>query len=309
MAYSTPSNRSTGDLITSAIWNQDVVSNSKVIDPSARGGGDVLYANSTPDGFDWLDASANPGKFLRFNAAGNALEAAEVPSLVVADAFEWGSKVANRYVANFASGAILNNTVYGDLADVGWLGSPTAPPTTQTTGDLDSASDPAGSDQTNAISIGNNVAFGSPPVIGTWGLLEALERVIGTRPTTITCWFVFNMTNTIDQADTAGVGVSASGDTIPGGGTNGIWINIGATNFEVLQNTTATDTGVAKDTNKHIGEIVIDVAAGEYVVKLDGTTVKASAALLTDQFPLRMHAGKGSTGADPRISQWGVNYD
>jgi len=58
MPYSTPSNRSTGDLITSAIWNQDVVANSKVIDPSAATEGQVLKVNAGLDGYDFGEAAA-----------------------------------------------------------------------------------------------------------------------------------------------------------------------------------------------------------------------------------------------------------
>jgi len=53
MAFVTPATRSTGDLITSAIWNQDVVANPKVLDPSAAAAGDVPMVNAGLDGYDF----------------------------------------------------------------------------------------------------------------------------------------------------------------------------------------------------------------------------------------------------------------
>ena len=52
MAYSVPSSRSTGDLCTAAIWNQDVVANPIAIyagamSVSSQAVGDILYASST----------------------------------------------------------------------------------------------------------------------------------------------------------------------------------------------------------------------------------------------------------------------
>ena len=52
MAYSAPSTRSTGDLCTAAIWNQDVVANPIAIyagamSVSSQAVGDILYASST----------------------------------------------------------------------------------------------------------------------------------------------------------------------------------------------------------------------------------------------------------------------
>ena len=53
MAWSTPSSRSTGDLITAAIWNQDVVANPIALTPTGvsvvlDGGGAVLVAGAGP---------------------------------------------------------------------------------------------------------------------------------------------------------------------------------------------------------------------------------------------------------------------
>ena len=53
MAWVTPSSRSTGDLMTAAIWNQDVVANSIALTPAGLsvvldGGGAVLGAGAGP---------------------------------------------------------------------------------------------------------------------------------------------------------------------------------------------------------------------------------------------------------------------
>ena len=308
MAYVTPTNRSTGDLITSAIWNADVVENVKQnTTEKVTTAGDIVQATASKV-IARLGMSGNGGKFLRANAGATALEYAAVPSLVAADAFEWGTKVANRYTAFFGSADLWSNAVLGDLLDAGWrASSPDAVPSPQsaTTGDLDSASDP-GEVATGVQADLRYIA--SPKVIGGKALLDAIEQVVGTRPTTINCWFTFKY-NTNDPTDTVGVGIATDGDAVLATVGRGYTISPGATNFELWDGATATDLGVAKDANQHVAEIEITIAAATYRVLLDGVERKAAAAIVQDQWPMCMNAYRGTGNNDPLVFAWGVNYD
>ena len=95
MPYTTPSSRMTGDLITAAIWNADIVDNLEETAPakveaaydwltggSAAGmvkrtekatDASVVYQGATGPAF----LAPEPGKYVRFNAAGDGLEAAD----------------------------------------------------------------------------------------------------------------------------------------------------------------------------------------------------------------------------------------
>jgi len=232
------------------------------------------------------------------------------PQLIVADAFEWGTKVANRYVANFGSADSFGNAVYGDLLDVGWrASSPTAPPTmlSARVGDLDTASDAGGIFTTLTV---ESSYIASPPVIGGRGLIDAISQVIGTRPTTITAWVSFSFYGTADNSDMTGVGIANDADSSPTANPGrGFLLGLGATNFELWSGDAATDLGVAKDTAQHLLEIEITLSDATFRVLLDGVEVKASAALTQDVWPMCMTAYRGSIGSPPQVFAWGVNYD
>jgi len=220
-------------------------------------------------------------------------------STVIAEAFKWGTAVADQYVANFASHTILNNTVFGDLADVGWVigGNPTAPgaASENSTGDLDSASDagqqfirfPATSDY-----------LGSPKIIGGWALLSALERKNGARPTLVRCILRGRAESTTDAADVSGfgIGANASSSLATGGAGSQYMITVGATNFEVWNGAAAASTGVAKDTAVHEWEIEITIAAATYRVLCDGVEVVAATALAQDFWPMSIKVFLGASG-------------
>lgn len=230
---------------------------------------------------------------------------------IVADAFEWGTKVATRYTANFASADMWDNAVRGDLADAGWrASSPTissADPTAARAGDLDSASD---SGAVGALLTADTNYITSPPVIGGKGLLDAIEQVTGTRPTTILCWISFQFASTADAADVSAVGIGNDGNAVLAGAGRGYFIAPGATNFEFWDGSAATDLGVAKDASQHLGAIEIDIADATYRVLLDGDEVKAAAAITQDIWPMAVQAYRGpNTTNNPMILACGVNYD
>lgn len=227
---------------------------------------------------------------------------------VVADAFEWGTKVANRYVADFNGTADMFNNATGDLLDRGWRGTAFEPPapTAATTGDLDSASD-AG--ETRARTNGNTTYLISPKVIGGAAKLDAIKQVTGTRPTTIECWVQFALIGTTDAADTSGIGIASDGDAVLATAGRGYMVTCGATNFELWDGSASTDLGVAKDTAMHTLLFEIDVAGATYRVLLDGTEVKAAAAVTQDIWPMGWNAYQGASGDQIAWYSWGVNYD
>ena len=268
---------------------------------------DLLYGVASTDSYAAL-AAGSALKFLRINAAGTGLEWVEVPTIISADAYEWGSKVANRYTANFNVSEIWAQAL-GDLLDWGWrINTASAPPavTTGRTGDLDSASD-AGESLTSITT--DTYFIASPPVIGGRGLIEGISQAIGTRPTVITAWVVFRFTSTTDSADTSGIGIGNDADAILSGAGRGFFITTGATNFELWDGSAATDLGVAVDTDLHVLEIELTLSGATYRVLLDGTQRKASAAVATDVWPMAINAYRGASGTTIQMYSCGVNYD
>lgn len=240
----------------------------------------------------------------------NSGAATSVPK-IVADAFEWGSKIANRYTVNFASGQLFSDAEFGDLANAGWELSGgvinSGAPATASTGDLDSASDPG---EAYAVWGTDTNYLGSPKIIGGKALLDAIEKVIGTRPTTITIGFKFQFSGTTDNADTTGIGIGNDANALLNAATGRAhMITLGATNFEFWDGAAASDLGVAKDGDLHTGEIIITISGATYTVKLDGTERKASAALTADVWPQSFNVYKGATGSNPRCFSAWVNFD
>lgn len=297
--------------------------------PATVANGDILYGVAASDEYQALgmtnlgvlvggttapawNAPTTPKTYLRLNAAGTALEWAEVPTIIAADAFEWGTKVANRYTANFASNVLLNNAVFGDLIDVGWTvgGSLAAPasPGSATSGDLDSASDTG---EQYIVSTTNGDHFASPKVIGGKTLLDAIEFHTGTRPTTITVRITASNAGTADGADVTGFGIGTDADaTLSGGGAGSNYmITNGATNFELFDGSAATDLGVATDSATHNFDFKINIAAATYRVLIDGTERKAAAALTQDFFPMLIRMYRGASGPNPRLYSFGVKYE
>lgn len=298
--------------------------------PASVANGDILYGVAASDEYQALamtnlgvlvggttapayNAPTTPLTFLRLNAAGTALEWAEVPTIIAADAFEWGTKVANRYTANFTSNNnLLNNTSFGDIADTGWdvSGTPTAPvaASTVSAGDLDSASD---STPHFVLLPANGDGLASPKVIGGKALLDAIEFHTGTRPTTITARVTANFTATTDCADTGGVGITSdAGATLSAGGAGSNYmVTVGATNFELWNGAAATDLGVAADTSVHNFDIEINIAAATYRVLIDGTERKAAAAIAQDVWPMCMYGYHGASGSSINLYSFGVKYE
>lgn len=230
---------------------------------------------------------------------------------VVADAFEWGTKVANRYVAHFGSDEMFSNSVYGDLADVGWAYAENTVPSalnSNSNGDLDAADDTEGGFAWAATIIEVNGDYvASPKVVGGWPLIEGISAITGQRPTTITCWIVGRWRVTTDAADSSGFGLAEGWDNTLTG--NSLHFTIGATNFEVWNGSAAADTGVTKDINAHRFEFVIDLATETYTAKIDGVEVVTATALAVNSWPRAMQAYHGASGADMYLHDWGVNYD
>lgn len=239
------------------------------------------------------------------------LTEAEVPSLVVADAFEWQTKVANRYTARFISERILDNAGYGDLLDVGWtsVGTLTAPvaSTTPSNGDLDDAADPG---IFFLLLDANNDGWASPNVIGGVAMLNAQEREFGTRPTKIECVINGRFTTTTDGADVTGFGISprATGLWSINGAGSVVVLMPGATNFEIWNGAAAADTGVVKDTSLHELVVEIAVAAATYRVLLDGTEVVAATAVTQDFWPKCLRGYQDSVGGNIELFGYDVNY-
>ncbi|PKN79363.1 MAG: hypothetical protein CVU47_10725 [Chloroflexi bacterium HGW-Chloroflexi-9] len=269
------------------------------IDPTAQGAGDVLYANAGLDGFEWLDASANPSKFLRFNAAGNALEAAEVPTIIAANAFEWQSAVATHYTAAFGAATIINSTP-GDLLDFGWT-APSTPTIVDTNaGDFNSAAD----DDPPYLLCGTAVqGLMSPAIVGGYSRLQGVAKVLGTTPTTITVWFLVKFPNTANSANDIGFGLSSSASSTRVGAAGSIAIMCGATTFEYRLGTDAgVSLGVAIDTSWHLVEEVITVADGTVDIKIDGTERASNLAPASDLWPKRLFVEKNSVGGGGTVA-------
>lgn len=297
--------------------------------PAAVANGDILYGVAASDEYQALamtnlgvlvggttapawNAPTTPKTYLRLNAAGTALEWVEVPTIISADAFQWGTKVANRYSAIFTSELILSNAVFGDLADVGWAvnGNPAAPQPagTGSTGDLDAAND-AGQQFVRLAASGDGLA--SPKVIGGKSIIDSIEFHTGVRPATCTVRVQAAAEGTTDNADTSGVGISYRAGTIlaTGGAGSQFMVTLGATNFELWDGAAATDLGVAKDTAVHNFDIEIDIAAATYRVLIDGTERKASAALTQDFWPMCVKGFQGATGSVWNLFSYGVKYE
>lgn len=227
--------------------------------------------------------------------------------MIVARGMDWIDSIAQRYVAAFNGTEIIaSGASTADLLDQGWRASGVtavnSDPSGAATGDFDSASDYGD----GALQVGVGW-LGSPRVIGARSILNALERLTGQRPNTITCWWQFAMATTNDYHDNGGVGIAREVDVGLGTGV-GVWLTNGATNFEVWNGSAAVDTGVAKDTNIHEVQIVINVAAGTYTVVLDGNEVVGATAVPTDAWPMMMHAAQSVTGAI-NLLVCGVDYD
>lgn len=290
MAYVSPSNRTTGDLITAADWNQDVVDNMK--------------ANPAE-----LSKAGNGGKVVALNAGETALEYADVSSPIIAEPFQWQSKIATRYVAHFRGTAILSNADYGDLPDVGWKidGTPTAPGILSgvRTGLLDDRTN-VGSATGDWLTFTADERMASPAVIGGYTMLEALEQITGERKTTIKVWVVTRLASALDASNGSGVGIT----TTSGNANNGYFLMAGDTNFEIFAQGVAIDTGVPIDTDAHSVEFNIDIAGVTYSVDLDGAEVVSSRALVTDKWPMMLSVQRdGTASRDIQLSEWGVNFD
>lgn len=328
-SWTAPRTWTTGEIVTASILNTHVRDNlletavakvttagdwvtasaATALQRTAKGTtGSAIYQGASAPAFLAPDAL----KFLRFNAAGTALEAAEVPTIISADAFEWGTKAANRYTANFASHLLLNNAVFGDLLDVGWvMGGGVvagANPSTPSSGDLDAADD-AGQQFLNFPNSADN--FGSPKVIGGKSLLDDIEFHTGTRPTKVTVRIRMRFADTADGADVTGVGIGTDPDgTLAAGGAGSNYMfTAGATNFELWNGAAATDLGVAKDTNVHNVDFEITFAAATYRVLLDGVERKAAAAITQDFFPMCIKAYQGGLTSVINLFGCGVKYE
>ena len=298
-----PATAANGDLLYGVAASDEYVALAK---PASPAGDLLVFASGNAP--SWL-APGSAGRFLRVNLAGTGLEYAEVPTIISADAFEWGTKVANRYTANFASHLLQNNAVFGDLLDVGWTANGTSVgqvPTTVSTGDLDSASDVG----EQFITIDTDLHYWcSPKIVGGKTLLDDIQFHTGTRPTKVTVRIVMQCNVTTDMADTSGVGVSHDADLSLGFSTSGYFITMGATNFELWDGTTATDLGVAKDTSAHNFDIEITFAAATYRVLIDGTERKAAAAINQDVWPMLVKSYHGATGGKLQVFSYGVKYE
>ena len=311
MAWTAPRTWVVGEVLTAALLNTHLRDNLlETAVAKVTTAGDVVYATGA-NALTRLGASGNGGKFLRFNSGATAVEAAEVPTIISADAFQWGTKTANRYTANFASDLLLNNAVFGDLADVGWViaGTPTAPQAagTASTGDLDSDSDHG---QQFILFGTSGDSFGSPKVVGAAAILDDLEFHVGTRPTKVTIRVRAAFTAG-DAQDSSGVGIGtdANATLATGGAGSQFMLTVGATNFELWDGAAATDLGVAVDTSAHSFDIEITFAAATYRVLLDGVEVKAAAAITQDFWPMCVKSYRGGFGGNPQVFSYGVKYE
>src|SRR3990167_5236427 len=117
MSWTAPRTWVVGEVLTAGLLTAHVRDILLETAPAVAPAVGLPYADAA-NSLALLAASGNGGKFIRFNAGATAIEAAGA-GMITADAFEWGTKVAQRYVANFASDLLFNNAVFGDLLDVG----------------------------------------------------------------------------------------------------------------------------------------------------------------------------------------------
>ncbi len=307
MAYTAYRTWVVGAVLTAAQLNTDLRDNGLLTAPAIlTTRGDTLYANAanTPTRLPIGTA----GQVYKVNSGATAPEWG-VGSMITAEPFEWNRKAAQRYIFMVRGDQLLNNAVLGDLLDADWVNNAATIKSDDTAraADLDSQSDATGHDRLAVANVGGRY-FASPYVIGEYTLLEALKAITGTRPTTITVWFVAAFEGVVDAADTAGFGIR-------GGATTGAWgttdyaIMVGGTNFEMWDGSAATDLSVAKDAVPHLWEFVIDIAGGTFDLKIDGTVRLNDEAADTDEWPKACGIYHGGTGQDIYMFGWGVNYD
>lgn len=295
-SWTAPRTWTTGEIVTASILNTHVRDNlleTAVAKATAIG---LPYASGV-NALTLLAASGNGGKFIRFNAGATAVEAASVTSS--ASSLEWANRLTDLYEALFGAensgGTVL--TGVGALQGSGWRASNMIQAgstfTTASAGDMNAADD----DEPGYIACnGINAYLLSPRIIGGRSMLQAIGAITGKSIATITVGMMARApATTADAADA--IGISNDADAALGtAGTIGI-IN-GAVNFEYRNGAAAAvSLGVAKDTNWHLIEYVINIAAMTMDIKLDGTTRASAVALAQDEWPKGVWLSTGAAAA------------
>lgn len=259
----------------------------------------------------YLATPSNAGKFFRVNAAGTAVEAAAVVTPV--DGPLWATSFGTRYHARLgATGTLFGSGTPALLFDGnnGWsksgtLTSVTDAPTIAAAGDMNSASDKAALRLSLTLAAG--AYFASPRVVGGWEQIQAATKILGQAPTTITIGMIANAP--VTTAD-AGDGFGLTNDEDAALGTAGVLAILnGATNFEFRNGAAAAiSTGIAKDTNAHLFEFVITIAAMTMDVQIDGAVVINDQALNQDEWPKALFS-REITAVRWEHSFWWVIYE
>lgn len=243
--------------------------------------------------------------------SGTAWKAVSMPQVV--NGREWGSSFGAKYHARLGA----QETLYGSATpgllfdgNSGWLKNGTLTritnaPTIAGTGDINSASDYAA--YRVSLTAGAGAYFASPQVVGGWEQIQVATKILGSAPTTITVGMIANANvTTADAAD--GFGITNDEDAAVG--TAGVIAIInGATNFEYRIGTAAgVSLGVAKDTNAHLWEFVINIGALTMDIKIDGTVRASAVSLANDEWPKSLFC-RAITAVRWEHSFWWVYYD
>lgn len=311
MAWTAPRTWVVGEILTASALNTHLRDNLlETAVAKVTTAGDIVQATAA-NALARLGMSGAGGKFLRANAGATALEYAAVVTPV--DGPLWATSFGTRYHARLGA----TETLFGSATPAllfdgnnGWSKSGTLTrvtdvPNTAATGDMNSASDYAG--MRLSLALGAGAYFASPRVVGGWEQIQAATKILGAAPTTITIGMIVNAP--VTTAD-AGDGFGLTNDEDAALGTAGvIAILNGATNFEYRNGAAAAvSLGVAKDTNAHLVEWVINIAAMTMDIKLDGMVRASGVVLAQDEWPKALFS-REITAVRWEHSFWWVIYE
>lgn len=208
-------------------------------------------------------------------------------------------KPALLYAISFNQANILNNAVYGDILDAGWVvaGAPAIVATTGV-GDANSAAD---SDASGVWCPANGDIIQSPTIILDWQMLAAMKAINGNVAITqirIDLFGFFNAAGT-DATGASGFGLGS----IASGAPNVRYgYFVGATNFMVNDDAADVNTGVARDTAKHKFSFIINVTNETMSYQIDDVAVGGPTALRIDNWPVGVCISCGATLNQPQCS-------
>lgn len=295
----------TGDLVSASQFNTYVQEQTVMVFASAAARTSAIAAPS--EGMVTYLADIDQLQFYN----GTAWKGVSMTPVV--DAYSWGSSFGTKYHARLgAQETLYSSGIPGLLFDAnsGWtkggtLTRITNAPNIAGTGDINSASDYAA--YRLSLAAGAGAYFASPQVVGGWEQIQVATKILGSAPTTITIGMIANAN--VTTANTAdGFGITNDEDAAIG--TAGVIAVInGTTNFEYRIGTAAgVSLGLAKDTNAHMWEFVINISALTMDIKIDGTTYASAVVLANDEWPKSLF-NRSITTVRWEHSFWWVYYD